>query len=220
MPLRTRLSVRPLSVRLPGMLTRDFATRAGHTSTKEVSIPTRVAQILAENHARFLRFLERRVGGRELAEEILQDAFVRGLSHAGEIEDSESAVAWFYRLLRNALVDHYRRRDSERRALEAAAAQPAEPAASPDDELMTTVCACVDSMLATLKPDYADAIRRVDMHGESVSDFAHGQGITANNAAVRVHRARQALRRRLEESCGTCAEHACLDCSCRAATTS
>jgi RNA polymerase sigma-70 factor (ECF subfamily) len=29
-----------------------------------------------------------------------------------------------------------------------------------------------------------------------------------------VHRARQALRRRLEESCGTCAEHACLDCSC------
>jgi DNA-directed RNA polymerase specialized sigma24 family protein len=125
-------------------------------------------------------------------------------------------VAWFYRLLRNALVDHYRHRDHERRALEKAAAEPTAPTAAPDEELMTTVCACVDSMLTTLKPEYAEVIRRVDMHGESVGDFARGTGITAGNAAVRVHRARQALRKRVEESCGTCAEHACLDCQCRA----
>jgi RNA polymerase sigma factor (sigma-70 family) len=210
-PRRLPLPPLPLS-----MLNRDFAARVGHTSTEEASISTRVAQILAANHERFLRFLERRVGGREAAEEILQDAFVRGLSRAGDLHAEESAVAWFYRLLRNALTDHWRRRDHERRALEAAAAEPMTPAASPDEELMNTVCACVGSMLATLKGEYAEAIRHVDMNGDSVGDFARASGITPGNAAVRLHRARQALRRRVEESCGTCAEHACLDCECRA----
>jgi RNA polymerase sigma-70 factor (ECF subfamily) len=178
---------------------------------RPVDTTPEIARTLAANHDRFLRFLERRVGRRDLAEEILQDAFVRGLARADSVEASESAIAWFYRLLRNALVDHHRRQDSERRALEAVAREPLPE----DPELMTTVCDCVDGLLATLKPEYAEAIRRVDMNGAALGDFAAETGITAGNAAVRVHRARQALKKRVEESCGTCAEHACLDCQCR-----
>jgi hypothetical protein len=44
---------------------------------------TVVARLLA-NHRRFLDFLTARVGKREDAEEILQEAFVRGLQKAGE----------------------------------------------------------------------------------------------------------------------------------------
>jgi hypothetical protein len=45
-------------------------------------------------------------------------------------------------------------------------------------------------------------------------EFAAEAGITANNAGVRVFRAREALRKRVVRSCGTCAEHGCLDCTC------
>ncbi len=38
---------------------------------------------LVENHRAFLRYLERRVGDRELAEDILQDAFNQGDGSAG-----------------------------------------------------------------------------------------------------------------------------------------
>jgi RNA polymerase sigma factor (sigma-70 family) len=179
---------------------------------RPVDTTPEIAKTLAANHDRFLRFLERRVGGRDLAEEILQDAFVRGLARADSIQASESAIAWFYRLLRNALVDHHRRQDSERRALQAVASEPTAPT---DEELMSTVCDCVDDLLATLKPEYASAIRSVDMNDTTLTAFATDSGITPGNAAVRLHRARQALRKRVEESCGTCAEHACLDCECR-----
>ena len=148
-----------------------------------------VARVLASNRGRFLRFLERRVGARDLAEEILQEAFVRALARGGSVRDDEAAVAWFYRVLRNALVDHLRRAGSERRALEAVAQENAS-AADPDQELMRTVCACVDDTLATLRPEYADAIRQVEMGGASMRAFADRAGITAGNAAVRVHRAR------------------------------
>jgi RNA polymerase sigma factor (sigma-70 family) len=173
-----------------------------------------VLQVLVENHRRFLAFLERRVGSREAAEDILQDAFVRGLDRAETVRDEEAIIPWFYRLLRNAVVDHYRRRGAEERALAYAAgiADDAEP--GPDQALRDEVCACVSELVETLKPEYAAAIRRVDLEGMSVAAFAGELGITANNAGVRLHRAHAALRRQLIRSCGTCAAHGCLDCDC------
>src|SRR6516225_6584110 len=81
--------------------------------------PEIVAALVA-NHREFLRFVEKRVGSRALAEEILQDAFVRSMSHAEEIRDS--AVGWFYRVLKHAVIDHHRRRAAADRQLAAFAA--------------------------------------------------------------------------------------------------
>ncbi|MFY0523433.1 methyltransferase [Archangium gephyra] len=64
------------------------------------------------------------------------------------------------------------------------------------------VCGCVAELAGTLKPEYTAIVRRVDLEGVSVSTFAQEAGLTPNNAAVRLHRARQALGRRLRESLG------------------
>ncbi len=171
-----------------------------------------VVEALVGNHRRFLSFLESRVGSRAQAEELLQSAYVRTLEKGGDLRDGESAVAWFYRLLRNALVDHYRRNAVEGRALEREAREASE--VGPDPELMESVCACIHELLPALKPEYAEVVRQVDLEGRSIPEVARESGITANNAGVRLHRARQALKKQLERSCGTCASHGCLDCSC------
>lgn len=170
-------------------------------------------ETLVGNHQRFLAFLERRVASRDLAEDILHDGFVRALERADSLHTADSAVAWFYRLLRNALVDHYRRSATEDRALAAVATQPQE--ADEDAELRETICGCVQELIETLKPEYRDALRRVELEGERVDVFARAAGISASNASVRLHRAREALRRRLLETCGTCVTHGCRDCECR-----
>jgi RNA polymerase sigma-70 factor (ECF subfamily) len=171
-----------------------------------------VMEALVENHRRFLSFLERRVGSRALAEEILQSAYVRTLEKGGELRQEEGAVAWFYRLLRNALIDHYRRQSAEGRALEREAREVSEE--SPDPELKQVICACINDLLPALKPEYAEMVRQVDLEGRSVPEVAREVDITPNNAGVRLHRARQALKKQLERSCGTCATHGCLDCTC------
>jgi len=171
-----------------------------------------VVESLVGNHRRFLGFLERRVGSRAVAEEILQAAYVRTLEKGGDLGEGEGAVAWFYRLLRNALVDHYRRQGAEGRALEREALEASEW--GPDPELTQTVCACIHDLLPALKPEYAEMVRQVDLEGRGVPEVAREAGITANNAGVRLHRARRALKKQLERSCGTCASHGCLDCTC------
>ena len=179
------------------------------------AITPEVLKTLVENHRRFLAFLHRRVGSREAAEDILQDAYVRGLAAAPQLREQDSAVAWFYRMLRNAMIDHWRRRASEQRAVDQAAKHAEEEAPAADDELMDTVCACVGELVATLKPEYAEALRQVDLANASVKVYAESVGITANNASVRLFRGREALRRQLQRACGTCADHGCLDCTCK-----
>jgi RNA polymerase sigma-70 factor (ECF subfamily) len=186
-------------------------------ATRSASEPD-VLQRLVDNHAQFLAFLQRRVRSRQVAEDILQEAFIRGIDRLSSLRDDESAVAWFYRLLRNALIDHARKQASERRALEGFARETAIEAERDtgafDEELHTEVCRCLTDLVDTLKPEYAGALRRIELEGAALAEYAHEAQITANNAAVRVHRARLALKRQLELSCGTCATHGCLDCTC------
>lgn len=167
----------------------------------------------------FLRFLERRVRDRAAAEDILQTAYARAFQRAGQLRAEESSVAWFYRILRNAIIDHYRRGSVESAALDRWARE-LERESTPEPELEKTTCACIAAALALMTPAYAELLRTVDLGGASLSAYARGQGITAGNAAVRAHRARAALRRQLIRCCGTCAQHGCTECTCRAATAS
>src|SRR5262245_42979162 len=92
---------------------------------------------LVASHRDFLAFVQRRVGDRALAEEIVQDAFVRSLDKLDSVRDS--AVGWFYRVLRNAIIDHHRRHQVAGRRQEAyAAEQELEPA--DDAELERIAC--------------------------------------------------------------------------------
>ena len=179
------------------------------------SLPAKqVAAALVANHREFLAFIQRRVGSAALAEDILQDAFVRNMEKFDTVRDT--AVGWFYRVLRNAIIDHHRRTGSAERRSEAFEREQ-EVTSHEDEELHRVVCKCVAELTETLKPEYATALRRVEVEGVSVKDYADEAGISANNAGVRIFRAREALRKQVVRSCGTCATHGCLDCTCDAA---
>jgi RNA polymerase sigma factor (sigma-70 family) len=169
---------------------------------------------LLENHRAFLGYLERRVGNRGLAEDILQDAFAKVVTRPEQAPDDEAIVPWFYRTLRNAAVDQFRRRGAADRAFEAFARE-LEASESPSPAMEAEICGCISRLAATLKPEYSEALTAIEIGGTPVKAFAEQKGLSASNAAVRVFRARAALRKRVAESCGICAEHGCVNCTCR-----
>lgn len=173
-----------------------------------------VIEVLNHSRERFLSFLTRRVGSRDAAEEILQASFLKILAKDAAPLDQERAEAWFYRILRNAVVDHYRRRGTEARSLETLGRDARSPEAV-DQDLEHAVCACVRDVVEALKPEYGDILRRVDLEETPLKEVSLQMGLTANNATVRLHRARTALRKLLGEVCGACTEHGCLSCACR-----
>lgn len=167
------------------------------------------ATLLAHRHA-FKAFLVSRLGNAADAEDLLQNGLVKALQRADEIKDGEKAIAWFYQVLRNVMVDHVRSRRAANRRDEAWTGEAV--ALSGDVEAERQICGCFEKLLPLLKPNQAELLRRVELQGESVAKVALALGMSANHASVTLHRARAELRTKLMDFCGNCA---CLDhCEC------
>jgi RNA polymerase sigma factor (sigma-70 family) len=161
----------------------------------------------------FLAFARSRLGDPDLAADAVQDSLLKALKSTGQIQTVDNVRAWFYTILRRTIIDLHRKQrtraeGAERLELELA------PAADPDADRIA--CACLGHLLPTLKPEYATLIRRLDLAGESPEAVSIELAVTRNNLTVRLHRARQQLKERLEASCQMCATHGCLDCTCDA----
>ena len=177
-------------------------------------LPEGTVPALMAAREQFVRFLIPRLRSREAAEDLVQAALLKALQTQAPPRDAESSVAWFYSLLRHALIDHVRSRQSEAKALERHALEQ-DPLEEP--ELEQVACACIKALLPTLKEGEAQVLEAVDLQGLSPSAFAATQGISANAMTVRLHRARKALRAKVDLTCRTCAQHGCLDCRCKRA---
>src|SRR3546814_20112291 len=78
-------------------------------------------------------------------------------------------------------------------------------------------CSFVQDALPTLSPHYAEILTRADLNEEPREQIAADLGLTANNVCVRLHRARQALKAKLEDICPTCRDRVGLGCDCEPA---
>lgn len=171
-----------------------------------------LATTLLANLGAFQSFARNRLHDDQLAADAVQESLLRALKAEHQLSHDENLLAWFYRILRNVLTDLHRRRTTQMAALERFT-QELETAGSAS-EIESAACTCLSGLLPTLRPDYADALRMIDLEERAPEDVAHSLGITRNNLKVRLHRGRKQLRERLEQTCRLCATHGCLDCTC------
>ncbi|MDG4672944.1 sigma factor-like helix-turn-helix DNA-binding protein [Agrobacterium tumefaciens] len=175
-----------------------------------------VQRALVEAREEMLVFLQRRLRNRDDAEEVLQRLSLRALERASQLRDIRTVRGWLGRILATTLVDH--QRNLSRRRRRETPVDDAEIESEPvDAELDAAVCNCLYRLLPTLKPEYSDIVWRADILGEPRDRLAASLGTSLNNVTVRLHRGRQALRKRLEEMCRTCPIHGFLDCHCEKA---
>lgn len=167
-----------------------------------------------ENRERLLHFIRSRVDDDALAEDVLQECLLRAMNSDLTFEVDDRFTTWFYRVVRNAITDVYRRRGARDRKLEALAA--ASPGVEPPPEVDRAICECFRPLLPTMKPEYVELIEAMELGDVTTEEMTTRLGISPNNLKVRRHRARRQLRDRLERTCRSCAQHGCLDCSCEA----
>lgn len=166
---------------------------------------------LARSRERFLAFASRRIADPELAEDVVQTSLTKAAERLDTLRNEDALVPWFYAILRNEITNAYRARAGSPEVT-----LPESLDVEDEAETRRVLCECFEALLPALKPEYAELIDTLDLQGEAAEPVAARLGITTNNLKVRHHRARQSLRRRLEETCRVCAEHYCLDCTCKA----
>ena len=169
------------------------------------------AEILVANLQSFMAFARARLGDPHLAEDIVQESLVKALKAANQPSDDADTVTWFYRILRNSIIDLHRRNAVGKSALERFSHELPE---SPGSEEEKALCQCFKRLLPAIPPSHRVLLERIDLGGEDAAEVAAELGLTRNNLNVRLHRARGHLREMLARNCNACAKHGCLDCTC------
>src|SRR5215469_433659 len=113
---------------------------------------------LAGERVRFVRLARSRTKTEADAEDVVQRAMMRAAERSPQLADAGRARAWFYRILRRAIVDHHRRASRE---------------TTDDERLPAPVCHCTLRMLGDLRPAHAEVVRRIDLEGEDPAAVAN-----------------------------------------------
>jgi RNA polymerase sigma-70 factor (ECF subfamily) len=158
-----------------------------------------LVQVYREHTAPLYRYVSRRVGGdRTLAEDIVQDAWLRAVAAWPRKGVPDHPLAWLMRVARNLLASHFRRQ----RPLPV---EPAELDLERDQSYPETPCgaALVSWGLARLRQHQAELIEAFYFDGKSTREIAQAWGLSERAVEGRLRRARQALEKRLRPHYGS-----------------
>lgn len=151
--------------------------------------------VLYKSYAsRIARYLSMKVGDAETVEDLLQDVFLRAWKYLGEDEPVEHPQALFFRIARNAIVDHYRRTDPEALSLdEDGVIEVAAPFQTYDRFDAKSEVDLVRHLLGKLRESYREAIELRYFENMSIEEIANALDKTPGTVRVLIHRAVTAL---------------------------
>jgi RNA polymerase sigma-70 factor (ECF subfamily) len=148
--------------------------------------------------SRLLAFIRGRVNDETEADDILQEVFLRvhtGLCCREAVGNLES---WIYRVTRNLVIDHYRRR---RPVEELSEIIPSAEDLPLEEDPRTRLAFSLRATIDELPAPYREALVATEYEGLSQQQLADRAGITLSGAKSRVQRAREKLRQLLLECC-------------------
>ena len=161
--------------------------------------PTAIEALVRRHQASLHAFLLRRCGRPELAEDLVQESFVRVIRSIDRFDPRFRFSTWLFTIGRRLLVNHFQKMrpayDSEfvesrgdRRG------QPAEPVLR--KERRHAVLGLVERAMQCLNPRQREVVERFHTQGRPIPDIAAELGIPEGTVKSHLHRAR----RRMQES--------------------
>lgn len=148
--------------------------------------------------SRLRGFLRQRVSDEQLAEDLLQETFLRIHRRLPQLEDRQRLTSWVFQIARNLVADHYR--SQARKAGESLSAEPTS-GSNGDENLNEMVSGWLPAMIARLPESYREAVELYELQGLSQQAIAERLQISLSGAKSRVQRGREKLRSLLFECC-------------------
>lgn len=143
------------------------------------------------------RFILNKVKSEDLADDLLQETFIRIHSKIDSLRDETKVQAWVFQIARNIINDHYRKVNP---ILTDDVPEAIDPNPESDEEMSEAIQDMVKFM-DDLEEKDCQALCQVEFEGLSIKDYAENAGISYTAAKTRVARARHKLSDLLMNCC-------------------
>ncbi|NML28119.1 RNA polymerase sigma factor [Zoogloea dura] len=158
---------------------------------------------LAEISQPVLRYLERYVGDRTLAEDLQQETLLRIARGFDTFDGRSSLKTWSFSIANRVAADYFRQPERRRQIVEL---DEANDAIDPDREIGERVIEdemnqCVRQVIDSLPDSYRSALILYDLEELSIEHTAEVCQCSIANAKIRIHRARLRLKEALQDQC-------------------
>ena len=149
-------------------------------------------------HDKLKAFIVRRIPDKAIAEDILQEVFIKIHLKINTLNDHTKLESWIYQIARNLINDHYRKKDIEN--LPETIIKEAEEE-NADHLIMEEAVNDMIKMMDDLPPENCEALCMTEIDGLSQIEYAQKVGISYTAAKSRVQRSRKMLRDMLMNCC-------------------
>jgi len=172
------------------------------------SMDTETARFVFEDVAQELsdplrRYLERLVGNRATADDLVQETLVKIARALPEFEGRSSVKTWAFTIATRVATDHVRRPHSRAQMVEIDESAPALLSDAEIDQrlVIDEMNSCVREVIDSLPEDYRTALVLHDLEGQTAAQTAEISGCSLATAKIRIHRARLRLKEALNRQC-------------------
>lgn len=158
-----------------------------------------VAQELSQP---LLRYLNRYVGDREAADDLLQETLLRTARGLPEFAGRASLRTWAFSIATRVAADYFRKPERRLHILAVDEATTSYDTRNMDERLIVDeMNACVRRVIDSLPEDYRAALVLHDLEDLTAQQIAEICGCSLATAKIRIHRARLRLKAALQEGC-------------------
>ena len=144
------------------------------------------------------RFIRRRVADEHLAEDLLQEVFLRIHRNLAQLRGPERLAAWVYQIARNVVRDHYRNSAAAPESLDETEVVERREELS---ELRSHAAAWLGELMEEIPEPYRQAVKLSEIEGLPQSEIAGRLGLSVSGAKSRVQRGRAMLKGVLDQCC-------------------
>ena len=143
------------------------------------------------------RFIRRRVADEHVADDLLQETFLRIHRNVDRLEDSDRLAAWVYQIARNVIHDDYRAKNGNVSLADMDVAEENDG----KDQLKASAGVWLDELIVQLPPTYQEAVRLSEIEGLPQHEVADRLRLSVSGAKSRIQRGRVMLRGVLDQCC-------------------
>lgn len=143
-------------------------------------------------------FLLQRVSDEQIADDLLQETFIRIHRKLDDITDTERVSSWLFQIARNMITDHYRAAARNQDDLTGFSESKTDDEERNDNQM---VMGWLPDLIAQLPAQYCEAVEFCKLQRIPQREIADRLGISLSGAKSRIQRGRKKLKQLLFDCC-------------------